>query len=88
MNKNAVGLGLGLFAALVHLVWVILVATDLAGKWLDFVTGMHFVKLSYAIDPINWIKAIGLIVLAFVVGYVVGWLATALCALGQKGKKK
>lgn len=78
VNKNALGLTLGTFLGGVHLIWVILVAAGVAQQMMDWVLSMHFLTLSYTFAPFAVWTALGLVVMTFVVGYVVGWIFAAL----------
>jgi hypothetical protein len=78
LNKNAVGLVLGLLMALVHLCWLILVGIGLAKPLVDLTLWLHHYSLSYSILPLSLVPAVGLLILTFVVGYVFGWVFAAL----------
>ena len=71
MTKK-VGLVLGSFAAVVHLFWVLLVAVGWAQPFMDFVYDMHFMSHSIEVEPFALDKAVGLVVLAFVIWYIFG----------------
>ncbi len=72
MNVNKVGLTVGVFAGLVHLVWGLLIALGWAQGYLDFVTSMHSLNNPYKVMPFNLGQAIVLIVVASILGYIVG----------------
>jgi hypothetical protein len=74
LNKSHVGLALGSFVALAHFVWSVLIAIGIAQPLMDFILSLHHIALSYVIMPFDIVKAIGLIVITFVVGYIVGWV--------------
>jgi len=78
MNGHKLGLTLGSFAGLVHLVWVILVALGIAQPLADWTHKMHFLESSYAVMPFSAGGAIGLVLLALVVGYIVGRILAAI----------
>lgn len=71
LNANQVGLTLGLFAALVHLVWLIAVAIGVQ-KLIDWVLLLHSIKLDLVLTNVVILNAILLIIIAFIGGYVVG----------------
>ncbi len=88
MNKNNIGLAVGSFAALAHVAWLVLVGLGVAGQTIGWVLGMHLVKSAPVVLAFDWSKAIGLVILAFVVGYVAGYIFTAILAtVSKKGKK-
>ena len=72
MNVNKVGLTVGAFAGLVHLVWSLLIGLGWAQGYLDFVMSMHSLNNPYRVMPFNIGQAVMLIILASVFGYVVG----------------
>ena len=78
LSKAKTGLTLGLFLAVVHAVWAVLVALGAAQGLLDRVTGMHMLDNPYIVLDFSLGAAIGLLVLTFVIGYVLGWVLAAL----------
>lgn len=72
LNPRKVGLTVGAFAGIWHLVWSILVALGWAEPLLNFVTSMHFLQNVHHVAEFNIGTALGLIVLASLVGYVAG----------------
>ena len=61
-------------AGVVHVVWSILVALNWAQPLMDFVTGLHFVQTTNMVMPFDIVTAIELIILASLVGYVLGFV--------------
>lgn len=78
INKNSVGLVIGLFFGLAHLVWAIIVAMGLAKPLLDWILHLHFMSLSYSMNAFKVGNALVLVILTFVCGYVAGWVFAAL----------
>ena len=78
LNKNKVGLVLGSFFGLAHLVWGILVAAGWAQPLMDFIYSLHMIDNLSIVEDFSLSKAIGLIVLTFVVGYIVGTIFAAI----------
>ncbi len=72
INGKRLGLTLGTFAAFLHLVWVLLVAFNWAQAFSDFVHMMHFIDHPMTILPFSFGRAILLIIIAFIVGNVIG----------------
>ena len=66
----AVGAVIGLW----HLMWVTLVGLGWAKPVLDFVLRLHFIKLDYALAPYAATTAGELVILAFVIGALFGFL--------------
>lgn len=78
INKNSAGMALGLLIGLGHLCWTILVALGWAKPLLDFIMNLHFVQMQYSLAPFDFVTALFLVLLTFVVGFVVGWIFAAL----------
>ena len=78
LSKTKTGLVLGLFMAIVHAAWAVLVALGVAQGLIDWVTEMHMLDNPYIVLDFSLGTAIGLIVLTFVVGYILGWVFAAL----------
>ena len=72
MKANKVGLVLGLFMGLFHLLWVILVAIGLAQPLMDFVFKIHLMNNPFVINSFDFVLAIELVVFTFVIGYISG----------------
>ena len=77
-NKNKLGLTLGIFAALLHLVWAVLVAIGIAQNWLNWIFPMHFIDSVFSVTSFSIVNALILIVLAFIGGYACGWVLGAI----------
>ena len=78
LNKNKLGMTLGVFIALWHLVWALLVAVGIGENLLDWALPLHFVSMTFTILEFNIINALILVIAAFVGGYVMGWVFAAL----------
>ena len=72
MNGKKVGLILGSFAALIHLVWVLLIALGWAQPFMDFVYRMHSLNNPYMVMQFDLMRSVGLIIIAFIMGNIVG----------------
>lgn len=73
MSKSSLGLIVGIFSATLHLVWTLLVILNLAKPIMDFVYGLHFLNNPFLITGFTFSKAIGLLLLTFFGGYVLGY---------------
>jgi len=86
LNKNQVALSLGIFAALCHLVWSIAVAIGIQ-SYIDWVLLLHSIKLDLLLTQVVILNVVILLVLAFIGGYIVGWVFAALYNwIGKKVK--
>ena len=77
LNKNKIGLTLGIFAALCHLVWLIAVAIGIQ-KFLDWILLLHSIQLDLTLTSVVLLNAVLLIVIAFIGGYIVGYVFAAI----------
>jgi len=78
MSKHKVGLVVGSFAGLVHLVWSVAIALGFAQPWIDFVYRIHSLNNPFTVMHFELGKAVGLIILTFIIGYIVGYVFAAL----------
>lgn len=74
VNKNKLGIVLGSFAGLMHLVWAILAGIGLAQPLIDFAIRLHFIDLRHTITPFDFTTAILLVATALIKGYVIGFI--------------
>jgi len=82
------GLATGLVFALIHLSWAVMVATKVAKPVMDWILGLHFLDITYAVKPFDWMTAATLIVFTFIVGYVLGSLFAWLWNMTHKKDMK
>jgi hypothetical protein len=89
MDKNKVGLFLGIVFALFHAVWAISIAImpGLMQSLLDFIFRIHFLESVWKITTFNFVDAIILIVVTFIVGYIFGWVGTWIYKMILKKKE-
>lgn len=85
INKHKVGLTVGGFAGLVHIVWSVLVAVKLAQPLTDFILRLHFMDMPRTVGAFEISTAVGLVVVASVVGYAAGFVFSAIWNLVHKG---
>ncbi len=69
---------LGGFLALWHALWSVLVLLGLAQGLLDFIYKIHFLNNPFVIAGFDVRKAVVLIIVTGVIGYVVGWVCSWL----------
>lgn len=74
ISKNKTGLTFGFLISFMHLIWSLLVAFGLAQMLVNFVLNMHMIGLPIFIMPFSLAKALVLIIITFVIGYIFGWL--------------
>lgn len=78
MNAHKVGLTTGLFLALVHISWAALVAAGLASQLISWILKLHFLIDHYTVQPFDATTAALLVGVAFVAGYVFGFIFASL----------
>lgn len=88
INKNKLGLTIGIFAAIVHAVWVILVGIGIAETYLNWIFPMHFIVNVFHVVNFNFLTAVLLVIIAFISGYIWGWILGALWNWLNKSNKK
>jgi hypothetical protein len=74
ISPRKVALVLALFLGLWHAFWVILVAAGFAQPLMDFIFRMHFIKPIFVIEAFEPLRALGLIGITTVLGYVLGFV--------------
>ncbi len=73
-NQHRVALALGYFMAFIHLVWLLLVAGNVAQTLLNWVFGLHMIVNPMTVGTFQWGNAIMLLIMTFIVGYIIGWI--------------
>jgi hypothetical protein len=76
LDGNKLGLILGAFLALMHAIWSFFVGVipGTLQQFLDWVFKLHSLQPVYVILSFNIVNAIFLLIVAFIAGYVYGWL--------------
>lgn len=72
LNPHKTGAALGLLLGLWHAFWSFLVGIGAAKPLLDLILKLHFLNFSYAVASFSLAKAVGLVVLTTLVGYITG----------------
>jgi hypothetical protein len=76
LDKNKTGLVLGVFFAIVHLVWALFIAIipSLMQNFIDWIMGLHFLGIAITVLPFSILSAAMLVIMTFIVGFVFGWV--------------
>ena len=78
ISKNKLGIVVGGFLGLWHLVWALAVAFGFAQSLLNFVFRIHFIEPPYVIAPFRPELAVALIVITSILGYLIGAVLAAI----------
>jgi len=78
IKPSKLALTLGIFFAVVHAVWAIIVGLGYGEKFMNWILGLHFVGTPMLIGGFSIGRALVLIVVTFVIGYILGWLFAAI----------
>ena len=80
INKNAAGFAVGSVVAALHalLALVVWLAPDVMQALVNFVMALHFMRMDMAVQPFSWGGAVALVVIAFCIGYFVGYLIASV----------
>lgn len=74
MNKKKLALVLGILFAGLHAIWALAVAMGIAEKYINWIMPLHFISLMIPITSFEIGSALLLVLVAFLGGYVTGWL--------------
>lgn len=76
LDKNKVGLIVGLFLAAMHAAWALAVAIipNALQSFLDWIFNIHFLQPIWKLTAFNFVDAIFLVIVTFIAGYISGWV--------------
>lgn len=76
LDKNNTGLVFGMFLALLHLLWAVLiwVIPTYLQKFLDWIFKLHALEPIWKITTMTVINAALLVIITFIFGYILGWV--------------
>lgn len=74
LSKNRTGLIFGFLLSFLHLIWLGAVWKQVAKPFIDWVLSLHMISISYSISAFKNSKAVPLLILTFVTGYIFGWV--------------
>ncbi len=78
VNRNRVALFFAVVGGGVHLVWALVVAAGWAQKVVDWLYSLHFVQMTMTVQAFDFVNALYLVVVAFLVAYVAGFVLATL----------
>lgn len=74
INGNKPALVIGLYVAVLHIIWAIAVALGIGQASLDWVLPLHFVSNTFTLIDFSFINAVILAIVGFIGGYVGTWV--------------
>ncbi len=74
LSEHQIGVAFGVFMGLMHAGWALVVSLGFAQTWLDFILGLHFLNNPIVVAAFDMQKAVMLVVVTSVVGYVAGFV--------------
>ncbi len=74
----------GLYVAILHALWTVLVALGVGQTVIDWIFPLHFINSLYTISDFNLFTAASLTIMAFVGGYLATLLFIGLWKLVKK----
>lgn len=74
VNQHTLGLIVGSFSGLVHLLWALLVASGLAEAFMTWVYWLHFLTNPFQVTQFVLSRALALVLFTAIVGYISGWV--------------
>ena len=88
LDKNKIGLVVGLFLAIIHAVWALFVAImpSTLQSFLDWIFNIHFLEPVYTLTTFSFGNAIFLVIVTFIAGFILGWIFAWIHNLLHKKK--
>jgi len=83
-NKVKLGLTIGIFLGVAHLLWAICILIGIAKPFLDWMLSMHFMSFVWSVTTFNVLYALILVVITAVCGFISGWLLGWVYSLFKK----
>lgn len=74
LSEIQTALVVGTFVAVMHVIWSSLVFLGLAGPYLNWILGLHFLNNPFTVQPFSFGTALVLVGFTFVVGYLLGYV--------------
>lgn len=88
LNKNKVGLSLGLLSVFLHLLWMITVYIKSVETLLSWFKSYHFISPTYTILKFDFKIAFLGLISAFLISYIIGWLFAFIYNKLNQGKNE
>lgn len=86
LGPKHTALTVGIFAAIMHLLWSLMVAVGVGQGWTNWMLSLHFMTMAVSVTAFSAVTMLMLLILTFVVGAVAGWIFAIV--FNWIGKKK
>ena len=80
-KENKIALAVGLYIAVIHALWAVVVAIGVGESYLNWIFPLHFINNLYSVMDFSIMNATLLVIVAFIGGYLATWLFIALMKL-------
>ena len=85
VNPNKLGVVLGSFMGLVHLLWSVLVAAGVAQSLVDWIAGVHMMtEAPFQVGEFSLGAAVTLVIVTAIIGYFVGLILGSIWNWAQR----
>lgn len=74
LKPGKTALALGVFVALMHAVWMLMVYIGVAQTYMNWIFGLHLLTNPFKVLAFNFGTAATLLGFTFILGYVMGWV--------------
>jgi hypothetical protein len=74
ISKVKTGLSLGIFIAVLHLIWAIAIAIGIAQPVIAWILSMHMLQNYLIVTSFSIVHTLILVVMTFISGFIFGWL--------------
>lgn len=74
IHPHSLGLALGVFFAVCHVAWSVLVLLGIAQWWLDIIFKLHMLTPVIIVTEFSLTKVVLLVIVTGLVGYITGWV--------------
>ncbi|OGB75170.1 hypothetical protein A2810_02150 [candidate division Kazan bacterium RIFCSPHIGHO2_01_FULL_49_10] len=88
IDAHKLGLIVGFFAGIVHIIWSLLILGGFAQNYMDWMFGLHMLNNPFSVSAFSWGTAIYLWIAVFVIGYILGWILAWVHNSVHASKKK
>lgn len=90
LGRNKIGLIVGLFFAVIHVIWAFFVAVmpNSLQNFLDWIFQIHFLEPYWIIQNFDFVGAVFLVLMTFAFGYFFGYLFAIIWNLMHKASHK